>query len=289
VDNLGGFLVPDDWFNELIKDLPGFTVMRPLCRVRRTMRQTGTFMTVRSGTNPYSSGLSGNWKAEGYVVGGTAPPTQDQPTFGLERVPTHIWSPDVIEITIDLLEDAAIDLDAEVRGLLAEVKGLDEDWAFLKGPGGGLPQGIMTVPGVATVPSGVSGGQTYAGIVNLYTSLPAQYRPRATWIMNSLTYGLLLLVSDDQNRPLFPVNQLVNQLFNRPIAFSEFMDDGDTGGNHPILFGDFSYYGIVDRRDMRIQRLTERYAPNIGLLAYARTGGQPLKTGPFRKQVVGVS
>src|SRR5262249_29320292 len=98
--------------------------------------------------NPYSSGLSGNWKAEGYVVGGTAPPTQDQPTFGLERVPTHIWSPDVIEITIDLLEDAAIDLDAEVRGLLAEVKGLDEDWAFLKGPGGGLPQGIMTVPGV---------------------------------------------------------------------------------------------------------------------------------------------
>ena len=39
--------------------------------------------------------------------------------------------------------------------------------------------------------------------------------------------------------------------------------------------------------DMRIFRSTEKFFPNIGLLAYARIGGQPLKTNPFRAMNIG--
>jgi HK97 family phage major capsid protein len=288
VDQLGGALVPDYDFNELIRLLTGFSVMRRLARVRQTQRQTGTFMTVAAGTQPqYATGLAGSWKPEGWVVGGNNLPTQDQPRFGRERVPTHIWSPDVIEITTDLLEDAVIDLEAELRQILAETKALDEDWAFLRGTGVGMPQGLLTMTGLTTIPTGVAAGVNYSGIVNLFTGLPAQYRGRSTWLMNSLTYGLVLLIADDQNRPLFPVNALVNQLFGRPIEISEWMPNGNVGGNDAIVFGDFSYYAIVDRRDMRIQRLTERFAPNVGILATARTGGQALRAEPFRVGRVG--
>jgi HK97 family phage major capsid protein len=290
VDELGGALVPDYDFNELIRLISGFSVMRRLCRVRQTQRQTGTFMTVAAGAQPsYATGLAGSWKPEGWVVGGNNLPTQDQPRFGRERVPTHIWSPDVIEITTDLLEDAVIDLEAELRQILAETKALDEDWAFLRGTGVGMPQGLMTMPGITTIPTGLASGLNYSGIVNLFTGLPAQYRSRSTWLMSSFTYGQVLLIADDQNRPLFPVNALVNQLFGRPIEISEWMASGNVGGNDAVIFGDFSYYAIVDRRDMRIQRLTERFAPNVGILATARTGGQALRSEPFRIGRVGAA
>lgn len=287
-DNLGGFLVPDDDQDELIKEVAGFAVIRPVARVRPTTRGAASFMTVAGGTDPYPSGVSGSWKAEGFVTGGTAPATQDQPTFGRERVPVHLWSPDAIEITPELLEDSAIDLDAEVRQLLAETRALDEDSAFINGSGVGLPEGLIN-SGASTVQSGAAGGQSYDGLVNLFTNLKPQYRgrPGVRWLMNSLTWGLILQLKDSQNMPIFPVNQLITQLFGKDIIFSEFMADGNTDNNKAIVFGDFSFYGIADRRDLRVQRLTERYAPNIAFLASARVGGQTLVAAAFRIQNVG--
>ena len=290
VDTLGGFLVPEEFMSELIKDMAGFTIVRPLARVRQTSRSSATFMTVASGTDPYSSGVRGSFRGEGWVVGGNNLPTQDQPRFGRERIPVHIWAPDVIELTMELMEDAAVNLDAEVRMLLAETKAIDEDSAFLVGTGIGQPMGIITEAGlgnIATVQSGAANAQSYAGLVNLFTALPAQYRARATWAMNSFTLGLLMQLSGTDGHPLFPVNVVPTMLWNRPMVFSEFLADGNVNGNKPIIFGDFSYYGIADRMDMRLIRLTERFAPNVGVLAVGRVGGQVLKTQPFRVQNVG--
>lgn len=293
VDSLGGFLVPEDFVNELIKDLAGFTVIRPRARVRQTNRAAATFMTVATtGTDPYVTGVSGAWKGQGYVTGGTAIPTQDQPTFGRERVPVHLWSPDVIELTQELMEDAAVDLDAEIRMILAEHRGLDEDSAFINGTGVGHPEGILNA-GIATVQSGAANGMSYGGLVDMWTTLPAQYRQRdgVAWLMNSLTYGLVLLLEDGASQlivnPTRGVYTDIPHLFNKPIIFSEFMPDGDTDTNKAVVLGDFGYYAIADRRDLRIQRLVERYAPNVGILASARVGGQVLRTNPFRIMVVG--
>ncbi len=291
-DSLGGFLVPDEFMDELIKELPGFTVIRPLAKVQRTSRSSATFLTVAgSGNDAYSSGVSGSFRAEGWVVGGNNIPTQDQPRFGRERVPVHIWAPDVIEITMELMDDASVNLDAEVRSLLAETRGIDEDSAFIAGTGVGQPMGLLTEVGlgnITTVQSGAANAQTYDGLVNLYTALPAQYRSRATWLMNSTTLGLIMQLDNGAgSNHIFGANTVPTEFFGRPIVVSEFMPDGDTDGNDAIIFGDFSYYAIADRMDMRIIRLTERFAPNIGLLAVARVGGQVLKTAPFRAQNVG--
>jgi HK97 family phage major capsid protein len=291
VDSLGGFLVPDEFMDELIKELAGFSVVRPLAKVKRTSRSSATFMTVAgSGNDAYSSGLTGSFRSEGWVVGGAAPPTQNQPTFGRERVPVHIWSPDIIELTMELLDDAAVNLDSEIRQLLAETRALDEDSAFINGTGVGMPMGLLqevALGNIATVQSGAAAAQTYAGLVNLFTALPAQYRNRADWIMNSVTLGLVMALEDGGSTLIFPHNQVPTTLFQRPLHISEFMPDGNSAGNDAILFGDFSYYGIADRSDMRIIRLTERFAPNVGILAVARVGGQVLKTNAFRAQNVG--
>ena len=290
VDSLGGFLVPEDFMTEFIKELAGFTVVRPLARVRPTSRQAASYLTVvGSGNAQYSSGVTGNWRGEGWTTDQAALPQQNQPRFGRERVPVHIWAPDVIEITMELMEDSAVNLDAEVRALLAEVRAMDEDSAFLLGSGTGTPKGIIqeaTDANITTVNSGASNAQSYVGLVNLYTSLAAQYRQRATWVMNSFTLGLLMQLEDGAGNNIFPTNTIPTNLFGRSIAVSEFLADGNANNNLSMIFGDFSYYAIADRMDMRIIRLVERFAPNVGIMAVARVGGQVLKTAPFRVQKV---
>jgi HK97 family phage major capsid protein len=290
VDSLGGFTVPEDFMSELLVESAGFSVIRPLARARATSRSAAVFMKVAgSGNAMYASGVRGSWRGEGWVIGGNNLPTQDQPRFGRERVPVHIWAPDVIELTMELLDDSSLNLDAELRRLLAETKALDEDSAFLLGSGVGQPMGIISevaAGNIATVNSGAANAQSYAGLVNLYTSLPAQYRMRATVICNSFTLGLWALLVDTAGNPIFPTNELPSMLFGRPIVTTEFLADGNVNGNLPVIFGDLGHYGIADRMDLRITRLTERMAPNIGLLAVGRVGGQVLIPAAFRVQTV---
>lgn len=290
VDSLGGFLVPEDFMTEMIRELMGFTVVRPLAKVRPTSRQAASYLTVTgSGNAQYSSGVTGSWRGEGWTTNQANLPVQTQPRFGRERVPVHIWCPDVIEITMELMEDSAVNLDGEVRTLLAEVRAMDEDSAFLLGTGIGTPKGIITEAAdglITTVNSGASNAQSYVGLVNMYTSLAAQYRGRATWCMNSFTLGLLMQLEDTEGHHIFPTNTIPTSLFGRPMVFSEFLADGNANNNLSMIFGDFSYYAIADRMDMRIIRLTEKFAPNIGIMAVARVGGQVLKTAPFRVQKV---
>ena len=288
VDSLGGFLVPEEFMGELIKDLAGATVMRRLARVRQTSRSVASFLSlVGSGNRQYTSGLTGSFRSEGWTQNGDAMPVQNQPRFGRERVPVYIWSPDVIEITMELLEDAGLNLEAEIRALLVETRGQDEESVFILGNGSGMPTGIQfdcEAGNVTAVDSGAATAITYDGLVNLWTELPAQYRANATWLMNSASMGQVMLLKDNQDRPLYPVNEPLGNLLGRPVEISEFMPD-IAAGVKPIIFGDFNRgYGIADRMDMRIIRLNERYAPNIGIMAVARVGGQMLRAEPFRCQ-----
>lgn len=289
--DLGGFLVPDDFRNEVLKDLAGIAVMRRLCRVEPTGAGALVFPSIQSATvdaDVYATGYVGSWRAEGYLTGGTAPTVQNFPKFGQSRVPVHVWAPDAIEVTMELMNDVGANLDSILAEVIAETRALDEDSAFLIGTGVSRPLGLMnTVSGTSVTAdnSGHASQLTYEGLVDLFSNLPSQYRQNARFLMASLTLGAIMKLKDGQGFPLFPVGAAPNQLFGKPIEFSEFMDTV-AANNHPIVFGDFRYYCIADRQELRVQRMTERFAPNLGLLATARVGGQPLRTAAFRKQKV---
>lgn len=287
--DLGGFLSPDEFATQVLRDLAGFAVIRPIARVMQTSRPALTFPTIQSATvnsNIYATGYAGAWKAEGYVTGGTAPTVQNQPTFGQTRVPVHVWAPNAIEVTQELLEDSEADLEGILSQIIAETLGLDEDSAFINGTGVGQPQGLLSsAAGLSTVKTGNATAVTYNGLVDLFTNLPMQYRQKASWLMSSTTLGAILKLVDTYGRPLFPVNSALDSLWGKPIVVSEFMPAVAASAN-PILFGNFNYFGVVDRRDLRIQRLNERFAPNVGLLPTRRTGGQVLRTAAFKLQVV---
>lgn len=291
-DDLGGFLVPEDFRAEIIKDLAGYAVVRQAgARVVPTSRDQLVFPTIKSntgsGNNPdmYSSNVAGNWRVQGAQgTDGSAPARQNQPTFGQARIPVHIWQPDAIVVTPEFIADSAVDVDSILSELLAETKSLDEDSAFINGDGAVKPQGMANA-GLTQVVSGHASLLKYGGLVDIYSDLPAQYRQSAAWLMNSNTFGAILKLESTGGFPLFPPNSLPGTLMGKQVFFSEFMPDVAVN-SFPIIFGAFRYYVIAERQDFRIQRLVERFAPNVGILPTARLGGQVIRTAAFRRQKI---
>lgn len=288
--DLGGALAPEDFRNQVIADEAGYAVIRPLADVQPTASDMLVFPSITSNTGSYAdvytSGYAGAWRQQGYVTGGTAPTVQNQPRFGQERIPVNDWIPDAVEVTPNLLEDSAANLESILARIIAETKAADEDYAFINGTGVGQPQGIMpTIQAVSAniINTGDADDITYNGLIDLIYSLPAQYRRNANLLMNSLTYGEVLKMADSQARPLFQPGMTFDQVNNVKIVIGEFMPDVGSG-TYPILVGNFKYYVVAERGPLRIQRLAERYAPNVGFLPMARTGGKVVRTAAFRVQ-----
>jgi HK97 family phage major capsid protein len=250
-----------------------------------------------SGGSPadiYSTGFVGAYKPEGGRADPelTTPTTQNQPKSEQLRIPVHLWQPDVVVITSELLEDTPLALEAEILDVIRETRQLDYDKAFTKGTGNGEPEGVIN-SGASTVNSTVAANIGYNGLVNIFTKLPAQYRslPSAGFMMNSNALAELLKLLDSQNRPLFPMNMMdlpEPRLWGKRIWFNEFLDDPTTASNKPIIFGAWSYYRVAERRDLRIQRLVEKYAPNVGILVTSRVGGKVTRKAAFRIQNIAV-
>lgn len=280
-----GYVVDHDFQASIIRYQAGFAVCRDLVRVQPTSSNKIVWPRITAGTDPMPSGYASDWKAE--TSDGTTLATQNQPAGDQVTINIGKWQPDAIEISFELVEDSEVNLEDVIAQLIAETKGLAEDDAIINGNGTNQPVGILDASsGISTINSGLAAALTYGGLVNLHTGLPAQYRQNASYLMSSGTWGEVLKLEDLDDRPLFPVNAPVDQLWTRPIRFSEYVP-AVAAAAKAIIFGDFQRgYVLGERRALMIQRMVERYAPNIGILATARIGGKVVQPGAFRTQTV---
>lgn len=292
-NELGGFLTTEDFRADVIKNAGGITVMRMAgARVVPTSSSVLVYPSIAGGTDPYSTGFSGSWRAEGAQgTDGTAPARQDQPTFGQERIPVHVWQPDAVVITRELMEDAVVPLESILAQSIAETKGQDEDYAFFQGDGIGRPRGVFdyiaasTGPAITAVNSGSNSTFTYDGLLDLFHTLPIQYRDRAAFVCRSLAFSAILKLKDSTNQPILYAGSIPGTLFGKKVWLTEHAP-AVAQNAYPLLFGDMSYYIIAERSDMRLQRLDERFAPNVGFLPTARLGGGVVRVAPFRAQKI---
>lgn len=296
VGNLGGVLVNEDFRAEVVKNMAGYAVARASgMRIVPTSSSTLVYPSIAGGTDPWSTGFSGAWRAEGSQgTDGSAPVTQDQPTFGREAIPVHVWQPAAVVLTREFLEDAVIPVDSILAQTIAETKSLDEDYAFFRGTGQGQPRGVLDYVNTAAVgtvtngfvtliKSGDAGLLKYDGLVDLIMNLPAQYRENAVFYMRSTTFGAILKLKDSTQLPILYGTTLPNSLFGKKVFVTEHMP-AVAGSANPVLFGDPRFYIIAERTDLRLQRLEERFAPNIGILPTARLGGGLVRPQAFVAQ-----
>lgn len=297
---LGGALVPEDVRSQIIMADAGAAVLAPLCRAENTMRDTLSWpkVTPHSTDNRRTSGFAGTWQRQVTRGTGDSVSTQNQPTFARERIPIHDWSPDAVEIETNLLEDADANVESIIAQAIGECLAFDKDDAILAGTGVNEPEGVLNC-GCGTVASGGATSIAYGGILGLYVGLPQQYRRKATFVMHSWSMGAILQLNTGTGGVyLFPPNQWNNEILGRPVVFCDSDDiakptaEGGTtftAATTPIIFGDWSRYILAQRRALRIQRLVETFAPNIGLLPSSRIGGQVVLTQAFRLMRIAAS
>ena len=113
-------------------------------------------------------------------------------------------------------------------------------------------------------------------IIDLVYALGAQYRARASFVMNSKTAGALRKLKDADGRHLWSDGLAAGQparLMGYPVLIAEDMPD-IAADSFAVAFGDFAAgYTIAERPDLRVLRDPFSAKPHVLFYATKRVGG----------------
>lgn len=265
-DTAGGYLAPTAFVAEIIKGVTEMSPMRPLVRVRSSAnksielpKRTGQFAaqwTSEQGTKSETTGL----------------------TYGLEEIQAHEMYA-LVDISNQMLEDSAFDMEAEIRGEAVEQFELAEGTAIVTGSGVGRPEGFMTNAGVGSVNSGSATAVTGDGILTLKHSVKTAYARNATFLLNRTTLGSVRKLKDSYGQYIW----MPGIQFGRPNTldgdpYVEVPDMPSEAANaYPIAYGDWRRaYTLVDRISMEMLRdpYTQATAGNVRFIFRRRLGGK---------------
>ncbi len=289
VDSQGGFLVPEDMRNEMIRKIATSTVVRANgARVINTSRDRVVVPKLTGGDDNFTSAVDIVWADE--LLGEDEGLTE--PGFGQVTAEVHKMLAKT-RISKDLLDDSAIDIVSLLTDLYAEAFALREDEAFLIGNGIKKPVGIFTDPAndITQVNSGDAATVTADGLIDLAYSLPQQYRANAKFIMRQTTEREIRKLKDGNGQYLWQPGLQAGTpgvILGWEILGSEFVP-AIAASAEPIFFGQLSGYWIIDRAGMTMQRLNERHAEigQVGFVVDKRVGG--LVTHPFQMRLQTIS
>ena len=267
-DSDGGYLVPDEFENQLIQKLHQENVLRSISHVIQTSSGDHKIPVVASeGT--------ASWLDE------EAAYTESNSSFGQVTLGAHKLGT-LIKVSDELLNDSAFDLTNYISTEFARRLGDSEEEAFLTGNGTGRPTGILNDSNGAKdgVTAAAADAITFDELIDLFYSLKEPYRKNAVFLMNDSTVKAVRKLKDQNGQYIWqPSVQLgiPDMILNRPVFTSQYMPTL-SAGNKIALFGDFSYYWIADRQGRTFKRLNELYAVNgqVGFLGSQRVDAKTI-------------
>lgn len=180
-----------------------------------------------------------------------------------------------VKLDDDFVHDATFSIEDYLTDRLARNFSKAEDRGFITGTGDHMPTGILDPTGGAGI--GVSADSiSYDDVIRLYFALNDEYCKNAVWMMNDDTALTLRLLKDEAGNPLW--NQANDTILGKPVVISYDMPSAESGKT-PIVFGDFSYYWIIDRSPVHMQALKEKFVTldQIGYLATELLDGKLIR------------
>lgn len=273
-DTSGGYLAPGEFDREIVKNLVEFSPIRLAARVGSMT--AGEIIIPRRTGRP-----TARW------VGETEARTATQAAYGQVTITAHEMAC-YVDVSIKLLEDAAISVESEVSMDLGEEFGRLEGESFVTGDGLKKPVGLLSDATVAEVASGAAAAVTADGLIGVLYDLPAFYRNRSAWLMNGTTLAACRKLKSGDGQYLWQPGLAAGQpetLLGRPVVESVDMPD-IAAGAFPVAVGDFkSAYRIYDRTGMSILRDPFTLATE-GLVRFhgrRRVGADVVKAEALRK------
>ncbi len=238
----GGYLVPEEFANVIIEDIRDASIMRNFASVMTTQSDTVHIPSLVS--RPKAA-----WRAE------KATKNTSTATF-TENVLTPYSLAAIVGLSNELVADAKLGVGGSIvnyiAGLMATSIAEEEEKAFWTGNGTGKPSGVDG--GVYTLRTqaagaGATDAQRADAIIMAYSNTPQGYRNRGVWVGNMGTWAEVARLKDSQNRYLLSdlAGSNTQLLKGRPVYESNFLAGGT------LLYGDFSFYQIVDREGISVR------------------------------------
>ena len=271
----GGYLATSEYVTEIIKTITEFSPMRSLAKIRQTSNKA---VEIPKRTGQFSA----------YWI--TEAAEKEEATgleYGLETITPHGMAA-LVRVTKENLEDSAFNLQAEITTEMGEQFAVLEGKGFIIGNGVGKPEGILTNATVkaAAVACKATGKVSPEDPINLIYALKEGYTRNAKFLMKRTTVrdfrnlrASAISAGDAEGVFLWAPSLEAGQpstLAGYPII--ECIDmPAVASGSYSIAFGDFKQgYTIVDRIQIEIQRLVEKYAEynQIGFIGRKRVDGQ---------------
>lgn len=274
-DTAGGYLAPEQFVQELDRNLVLFSPVRSVARV--TPASAGEIiLPKRTGT------MTASWGGE------TDPATGTQPAYGQQKVNVYELKC-YVDVSNTLLEDAAFNLEAELAFDFAEEFGRAEGAAFINGDGTGKPNGLLNTAGIDTLDT--TGADLRADdLIDVFHDLPGAYAARAVWGMNRSVIGEVRKLKNSTGDYLWQDALTAGNpptILGRPVVELPDMPDYPAMDAEalPIVFGDFkSAFRIFDRVNLSVLR--DPYSQQVnGLVRFharRRVGGGVTKTEALR-------
>jgi len=282
-DAAGGYLVPTGFSKKLEIALKWYG----------SMLESSSIMNTDTGQSlPYpttdDTSTVGEQVAENTQVT-TADVTVGNITFGAFK-----YSTKMVRCSLELLQDSYFDIDSFLADQFARRLGRILNTKFTTGAGTTEPKGILTAAtsgvAAATGSSGNTGGSetgaTSIGttdLVELEHSVDVSYRKGAAWMMHDSTLKAIKELLDKYGRPLWQpglTSGAPDTILGYPYYINNDLPTIQASAK-TVLFGNLKKYLVRRVMDLRVLRLTERYADygQVAFLGFARYDGNLLDAG----------
>ena len=225
----GGFLVPDEYSNEIIELLRNRAIVRGTPGLRNLPLNGSLLVPRHTGT------------ATGGYLGENQNITKSQPTFGqIQMIERKLAC--LVPISNDLVRNSSPQVDMVVRDDLVQSLQTTEDQAFIYGTGvGNLPKGLRYWAN-STTPADTTGSTTADKVENdIRTAINALTSANVNlanpvWYMAPRSRNYLAFVRDANGNLMFPEVRSNNQLLGWPIRESNQIPTNLGGGTATDLF-----------------------------------------------------
>ena len=271
-DSLGGFLVPQDFSDELdIATL--FT--GEVERVAKKLNTAGGALLDYPTINDTATDAN-------LITEAAAVTVQDM-TFANKQLSAYNYASQV-RVSMQLLQDNAFDLNAFLAESMGERIARASNAALTTGTGSSQPQGIVTGSALGKTAAGAS-AITESDLLDLVYSIDPSYRNKPSFglmMHDNIASAIRALGFGSSNDfPIFVPSMEAGQpdrILGIPVYINNDMQSSVATGTKTVIAADFSKYVVRNAGGVQFVRLNERYMDEleIGFVAYARKDGAVL-------------
>ncbi len=284
VPSEGGFLVPEQFVNQLLSTPLESEVMRPRATVLPMTSRRAVIPAVhdRDHTSSTHGGLITYWPGE------AAEMTAAESEFGVVELEARKHT-GFARYPDEVADDAAL-WGEYARRAWPQAMAWGRDIAFMEGNGINKPLGWNSASVGATVTQAKEAGQSadtivYANALKMYARMPATSLGNAVWVTNLDTLPQIMSMELSTGSPAVMHSNIAGappfNLLGRPIIRTEKLPTlGDAGD---FCFIDPTAYLIGDRKTMQMEVSDQRYfdTNELAMRIVERLDGRPWMSDPL--------